>query len=80
MYKQFRADKYFFLKYYVINLVFYSVACTVLALTTNLFSGDYAWAWFLLIVPVILPDFKVIFIGAVLCTGFFLYSMTFHWW
>ncbi|QXD25845.1 fatty acid desaturase [Opitutia bacterium ISCC 51] len=80
MYKQFRADKYFFLKYYVINLIFYSVACTALAFYTGLFSGSYAWLWFLAIVPVILPDFKVIALGGAICTGLFFFFMPFHWW
>jgi hypothetical protein len=80
MLNQFRADKYFFLKYYLINLLIYSVACVVLALTTNLVSGGYGWIWFLVLVPVILPDFMVITLGGILCAAFLVYSGTFYWW
>ena len=80
MLKQFRADKYFFLKYYLINLVLYSVACSILALTTGLFSGEYAWLWFLVIIPIILPDFLVISMGGIVACALLLYFQPFYWW
>ncbi|MDA0349008.1 MAG: fatty acid desaturase [Verrucomicrobia bacterium] len=79
MLKQFRADKYFFLKYYLINLVIYSLGCTLLALTTNTLTGNYGWLWLLLLIPVILPDFMVITFGGLICAAFTSYSETFHW-
>lgn len=80
MLKQFRSDKYFFLKYYLINLAFYSVACTLLIIAKNPFSGDFGWLWLLLLVPIVLPDFFVIVVGGLLSVSCFLYLETFHWW
>src|SRR6266487_589177 len=67
--KDFHEDRYFLTKYYAINFVLYITVCTTLLRTSTVARGPHPVLWFLALIPLILPDFRLITSSGILFLG-----------